>query len=233
MTALKKSVLIIDDEVQIRRFLKVALEPHGYEVIEAENGHAGIVAATSRPPELIILDLGLPDISGLDVLKRLREWFERPIIILSVRDDEGSIVSALDGGADDYLTKPFSVGELLARMRAANRKTVAPSEPMIKAGDLEIDIAARRVARRGMDIKLTSTEFSLLTTLARNAGKVLTHAQILKSIWGPNSSEHVQYIRVYIGHLRQKIEIDPAQPQLIITEPGVGYRFTHSEHPDA
>lgn len=225
MTTVKKQILVIDDELQIRRFLKTALEPHGYAVIDAETGNAGIVAATSHRPDLIILDLGLPDISGLDVLRRLREWYDRPIIILSVRDDEGSIVSALDGGADDYLTKPFSIGELLARMRVATRKSTSASEPVIKIGDLQIDVASHIVSRAGQEIKLTSTEFSLLAVLARNVGKVLTHSQILKAIWGPNSSEHVQYIRVYVGHLRQKVEVDPSHPKLILTEPGVGYRL--------
>ncbi len=225
MTNPKKQVLVIDDELQIRRFLKVALEPHGFAIIEAETGSAGLIAATSHRPDHVILDLGLPDISGFDVLRRLREWYDHPIIVLSVRDDEGSIVSALDGGADDYLTKPFSIGELLARMRVATRKSVTASEPIIRIGDLDVDVAAHVVTRAGQEIKLTSTEFSLLSVLVRNAGKVLTHRQILKEIWGPNSSEHVQYIRVYVGHLRQKIETDPAQPKLILTEPGVGYRF--------
>lgn len=224
MTA-KHIALVIDDEIQIRRFLRVALEPHGCDVKEAETGSSGLVAATTLRPDLIILDLGLPDISGMEVLKRLREWYDRPIIILSVRDDEGSIVSALDLGADDYLTKPFSVGELLARMRVAMRKANVGAEPILQTHDLQIDIAAHRVTLRGEEIKLTSTEFSLLAILVKNAGKVLTHTQILKSIWGPNASEHVQYIRVYVGHLRQKIEADPTQPKLIITEPGVGYRF--------
>lgn len=225
MTESRKSILVIDDEGQIRRFLKVALEPHGYNVKEAESGASGLVEAASGRPELIILDLGLPDMSGLEVLKRLREWYERPIIILSVRDDEATIVAALDGGADDYLSKPFSVGELLARMRAAGRKREIVSEPIITAGDLKIDIAAHRVTRASADIKLTSTEFELLTVLARNADRVMTHRQILKAVWGPNASEHVHYIRIYIGHLRQKIEVNPEQPRIIITEPGVGYRF--------
>ncbi len=225
MTELKKPILVIDDEIQIRRFLKVALEPHGFEVIEADTAASGLVKATTRRPEVIILDLGLPDTPGMEVLSKLREWYELPIIILSVRDDEESIVSALDKGADDYLTKPFSIGELLARIRLAVRKSPTASEPIVTIDDLTLDIPSRRVTRNGIDLKLTSTEFSLLSILARNAGKVMTHTQILKAIWGPNSSEHVQYIRVYIGHLRQKIETDPSQPKIIITEPGVGYRF--------
>lgn len=221
----KNTILIVDDEVQIRRFLRVALEPHGYEVKDAETGNAGLVAATAERPDLIILDLGLPDISGFEVLKRLREWYERPIIILSVRDDEGSIVTALDQGADDYLTKPFGVGELIARMRVALRKTSIKAEPIYRIGDLEVDISAHIVKLKANEVKLTLTEFSLLKLFIQNAGKVLTHSHILKAIWGPNSTEHVQYIRVYIGHLRSKIEIDPAQPRYILTEPGVGYRF--------
>lgn len=222
----KIKILIIDDEPQIRRFLRVALEPHGYEVKDAETGGAGLVAATSERPDLVVLDLGLPDIKGFEVLKRLREWYERPVIILSVRDDEGSIVAALDQGADDYLTKPFGVGELIARMRVALRKQNMNAEPTYKIGELEVDIGAHTVKLNGNEVKLTSTEFSLLKLFVQNAGKVLTHAQILKAIWGPNSTEQVQYIRVYIGHLRSKIETDPAQPRYILTEPGVGYRCT-------
>ena len=225
MTNLQKQILVIDDEIQIRRFLKVALEPHGFHVTEAETGQKGLVAATTCRPDLIILDLGLPDIKGMAVLKRLREWYERPIIILSVRDDEESIISALDSGADDYLTQPFGIGEVLARMRLATRKTSLTAEPVLIVGDLQVDIAAHKVTRAAHELKLTATEFSLLTALIRNIGKVMTHTQILKEIWGPNSADHVQYIRVYIGHLRQKIEVDPSQPRLIITEPGIGYRF--------
>jgi len=226
--AVKTKVLVIDDEVQIRRFMRVALEPHGYEVKEASNGSEGLIASVSERPDLIILDLGLPDISGFEVLKQLREWFERPVIILSVRDDEASIVAALDQGANDYLTKPFSLGELLARMRVALRHAAGNAEPIFKLNDLEVDIASHRVTLKGAEIKLTSTEFSLLKYLVQNAGKVITHTQILKAIWGPNSTEHIHYIRVYIGHLRQKIEADPAQPKFIITEPGVGYRFANA-----
>ncbi|MCX6107952.1 MAG: response regulator [Proteobacteria bacterium] len=225
MTNLQKQILVIDDEIQIRRFLKIALEPHGFNVTEAETGQKGLVAATTCRPDLIILDLGLPDMQGMTVLKRLREWYERPIIILSVRNDEESIISALDSGADDYLTKPFGIGELLARMRLATRKTSTTAEPVVSAGDLQVDIASRKVTRAGQELKLTATEFALLTVLIRNIDKVMTHTQILKEIWGPNSSEHVQYIRVYVGHLRQKIEMDPSQPRHIVTEPGIGYRF--------
>jgi two-component system KDP operon response regulator KdpE len=225
MTNLQKQILVIDDEIQIRRFLKIALEPHGFNVTEAETGQKGLVAATACRPDLIILDLGLPDIQGMTVLKRLREWYERPIIILSVRNDEESIISALDSGADDYLTKPFGIGELLARMRLATRKASTAAEPVVSAGDLQVDIASRKVTRAGQELKLTATEFALLTVLIRNIDKVMTHTQILKEIWGPNSSEQVQYIRVYVGHLRQKIEMDPSQPRLIVTEPGIGYRF--------
>jgi two-component system, OmpR family, KDP operon response regulator KdpE len=225
MTNLQKQILVIDDEIQIRRFLKIALEPHGFNVTEAETGQKGLVAATACRPDLIILDLGLPDIQGMTVLKRLREWYERPIIILSVRNDEESIISALDSGADDYLTKPFGIGELLARMRLATRKASTAAEPVVSAGDLQVDIASRKVTRAGKELKLTATEFALLTVLIRNIDKVMTHTQILKEIWGPNSSEQMQYIRVYVGHLRQKIEMDPSLPRLIVTEPGIGYQF--------
>jgi len=222
----KSTVVVIDDEVQIRRFLSVSLESHGYSIVEATNGREGIAEVATRRPDLVILDLGLPDMDGLEVLKRLREWYESPIIILSVRDDEASIVTALDGGADDYLTKPFKLGELLARMRAAQRHyTHEDVEPIYREGDLQVDLTARRVTVAGVEVRLTATEYDLLRVFVRNAGRVLTHAQILKEVWGPNSREHVQYLRVYVGHLRHKIEQDPSQPRLLITEPGVGYRF--------
>ncbi len=228
----KGRILVIDDEIQIRRFLAVALDPHGFEVKDAECGNAGIIAAATDRPELVILDLGLPDISGFEVLKRLREWYERPIIILSVRDDESSIVTALDQGADDYVVKPFGVAELLARIRVALRKSLGKSEPIISFDGLEVDFTAHRVLRDGKEIKLTSTEFALLKVMVQDAGKVLTHTQLLKAVWGPNSTEQIQYVRVYVGHLRQKIEVDPTQPRFIRTEPGVGYRFQTNSNND-
>lgn len=226
MTSKNGTVLVIDDEPQIRRFLKVALEPHDYKVIEAATGQEGVALAASNRPDIIILDLGLPDKDGQHVLKELRGWFQKPIIILSVRDDEENVVTALDSGANDYLRKPFILNELLARLRLCQRLSQPqPSEPILSFGSLKIDLPAHKVLLEDTEIKLTATEFGLLKILALNAGKVLTHSQILSQVWGPKASENTQYLRVYIGHLRQKLEKDPNQPVLIITEPGVGYRF--------
>jgi len=219
-------ILVIDDEPQIRRFLKVALEPHDYKVEEASSGQEGIALAASNRPDIIILDLGLPDKEGQTILKELREWYQKPIIILSVRDDEENVVKALDSGANDYLRKPFILNELLARLRLCQRLTQPQaSEPILQFGNLKIDFPAHVVSLAGSEVKLTATEFDLLKLLALNAGKVLTHKQILAEVWGPKASENTQYLRVYVGHLRQKLEKDPNQPELIITEPGVGYRF--------
>lgn len=218
--------LIIDDEVQIRRLLRVALEAENYDVHEAESGRQGLVELANRKPAVVLLDLGLPDMNGQDVLKRLREWSEVPVLILSVRDDEGGKVAALDAGAEDYVTKPFSTPELLARLRAAQRKTRPEEEVSVfKAGELIVDLTARVVTRSGREIKLTATEYALLRLFVRHPGRVLTHRYILREIWGPKSEEHRQYLRVYVTHLRQKIEADPATPCLIKTEPGIGYRF--------
>ena len=225
MSDQKRRILVIDDETSIRRFLKVALASHGYEVLEAVNGLEGLSSAANLRPDLIILDLGLPDLPGIKVLHQLREWYQQPIIILSVRDDEESVVEALDGGADDYLTKPFGLGEMLARIRLVCRRTQVASDPAIVVGDLSVDLANRIVTRRGQEIKLTTTEFALLAFMIRNSGKVLTHEQVLKQVWGPNAGQHRQYLRVYVGHLRQKIEDDPSRPKLIVTIPGVGYRI--------
>ena len=222
----KPIVLIIDDEIQIRRLLRVALENENYQVQEAENGQQGLVEITKRKPSVILLDLGLPDIDGLDVLKRLREWSEVPVLILSVRDDEQGKVAALDAGADDYVTKPFSSPELLARLRAVQRKTRPAEEiSVFKHGDLVVDLTARVVTRGDKELKLTATEYALLRLFVKYPGRVLTHRHILRKIWGPKSEEHRQYLRVYVTHLRQKIEPDPAAPALIKTEPGIGYRF--------
>lgn len=226
MTAKNGTILIIDDEQQIRRFLKVALEPHEYKVIEAATGREGLSLAASNRPDFVVLDLGLPDKDGQVVLKELREWFQKPIIILSVRDDEENIVAALDNGANDYLRKPFILNELLARLRLCQRLSQPQSsEPVLSFAHLKIDLSAHKVTLDNLEVKLTATEYNLLRILVLNAGKVLTHRQILSEVWGPKASESIQYLRVYIGHLRQKIERDPNQPQLIITEPGVGYRF--------
>jgi two-component system KDP operon response regulator KdpE len=223
---MKPVALIVDDEPQIRRLLRVVLEGENYQVQEAENGQQGLTEIANRRPAIILLDLGLPDMEGLEVLKRLREWSEAPVLVLSVRDDEQSKVAALDSGAEDYVTKPFSTAELLARLRAAQRKTRPEEEVSIfKSGNLIVDLTARVVKRAGDEIKLTATEYALLRLFVRHPGRVLTHRYILREIWGPKSEEHRQYLRVYVTHLRQKIEPDPTKPSLIRTEPGIGYRF--------
>ncbi len=223
---MKPVALVIDDEVQIRRLLRVVLESADYQVHEAETAAQGLTDAAARRPDVVLLDLGLPDFDGVNVLRRLREWSQVPVIVLSVRDDEEGKVAALDAGADDYVTKPFSSAELLARLRAAQRKT-RPEEEIsrFKSGDLIVDLTARLVTRAGHEVKLTATEYALLRLFVRHAGRVLTHRQILREIWGPKSEEHRQYLRVYVTHLRQKIERDPAAPELVKTEPGIGYRF--------
>jgi two-component system KDP operon response regulator KdpE len=223
---MKLVALIIDDEVQIRRLLRVALESENYQVDEAKTGQQGLVEIANRKPAIILLDLGLPDMEGLEVLKRLREWSEAPVLVLSVRDDEQGKVAALDAGAEDYVTKPFSTPELLARLRAAQRKTRPEEEiSVFKSGDLIVDLTARVVTRAGHEVKLSATEYALLRLFVRHPGRVLTHRHILREIWGPKSEEHRQYLRVYITHLRQKIERDPTAPVLIRTESGIGYRF--------
>jgi two-component system KDP operon response regulator KdpE len=227
---MKPAAIVIDDEVQIRRLLRVALEGENYQVHEAETGQTGLVEIAHRRPAIILLDLGLPDMDGLEVLKRLREWSEAPVLVLSVRDDEVGKVAALDAGAEDYVTKPFSTPELLARLRVAQRKTRPEEEVSVfKCGDLVVDLTTRVVTRAGHEVKLTATEYALLRLFVRHAGRVLTHRYILREIWGPKSEEHRQYLRVYVTHLRQKIEPDSTKPRLIKTEPGIGYRFGSSE----
>jgi two-component system KDP operon response regulator KdpE len=219
-------VLVVDDELAIRRFLRISMEAEGYTFIEAESGEAGLIAAATQRPELIILDLGLPDMDGFTVLQRLREWSAIPVIILTVRDSEEEKVGLLDAGADDYLTKPFGVPELLARVRVALRhKQPADSEPSVRIGDLEIDFADRAVMLRGEPVRLTATEYELLRILARHVGKVVTQRQLLKEIWGPQAVDQSQYLRVYVAQLRKKLERDPGRPEFILTEPGVGYRL--------
>lgn len=220
------TALVIDDEIQIRRLLRVTLEANGYKVIEAVCGKDGLAEAAQRHPDVILLDLGLPDMDGLTVLKRLREWSQAPIVILSVREAEDDKVAALDHGADDFVTKPFSSAELLARLRVAQRHSQPIAENAVfQSGPLQVDLADRIVKVNGKEIKLTPTEYSLLRLLVRNAGKVVTQRQILKEVWGPNSLEQTHYLRVYMAHLREKIEANPAQPVLLITESGVGYRL--------
>jgi two-component system KDP operon response regulator KdpE len=219
-------VLVVDDERAIRRFLRVSLEAHGHAVFEATSGTEALGAAAGVRPDLIILDLGLPDMDGLDVLRRLREWTQTPIVILSVREDETDKVQALDLGADDYLTKPFGVGELLARMRAALRRAAheAP-EPVFSWDELTVDLAHRRVTVDGREVQLTPTEYDLLRALVTHAGKVLTHSQLLRQVWGVAYVQESHLLRVNISNLRRKIEREPARPRYIITEPGVGYRL--------
>lgn len=222
----KAEILIIDDEVQIRKLLQINLESNDYKVIQASNGKEGLILSAGHPPDLILLDIGLPDKNGHEVLKELREWYNKPIIILSVQDDEQDIISALDNGATDYLTKPFRTGELLARIRSAirgNQSTV--NETVITCGDIEIDLTARLAKRNGETLKLTSTEYNLLVLFVKNEGRVLTHQFILKQIWGVGRQTETQYLRVFVGTLRKKIEENPNNPQHIITESGVGYRF--------
>jgi two-component system KDP operon response regulator KdpE len=219
-------VLVIDDELQIRRFLRISLEAGGYEVHEVANGLDGLGRAAQLRPDLIILDLGLPDISGLEVLRRLREWTATPTIILSVRDADRDKVAALDAGADDYLTKPFGLEELLARLRVAQRHAQpGPRSTTYRMGAIEVDLSRRQVTRDGEAVKLTPTEYALLRLLIQHAGRVLTHKQILREVWGPDYVEETHYLRVYFAQLRQKLEDDPSRPRLILTEPGVGYRL--------
>ncbi|HKX12597.1 MAG TPA: response regulator [bacterium] len=218
-------ILVIDDEAAIRKFLRVSLEAQGFKVEEAVSGKEGLTQAIAGRADLIILDLGLPDIEGFEVLARLREWSKVPVIVLTVRDDEEDKVRALDGGADDYLTKPFSVPELLARIRVAERHRLPASEsPLFQSGDLAVDLSARTVKVSGKEVRLTATEWDILRLLIEHAGKVITHRQILKQVWGPNAVEHTQYLRVYVGHLRKKLEQETEQ-SFIRTEPGVGYRL--------
>lgn len=222
----KAEILVIDDEPQIRKLLEINLESNGYKVVQAPNGKEGIVLAASHPPDLILLDIGLPDKSGHEVLNELREWYQRAIIILSVLDNETDIVSALDNGATDYLTKPFRTGELLARIRAAIRRNNADENKTTATfADLHIDFTARTVLKNNLPVKLTSTEYNLLSLFAKNEGRVLTHQFILKEIWGTAFQTETQYLRVFVGTLRKKIETNPNQPQHIFTESGVGYRF--------
>jgi two-component system KDP operon response regulator KdpE len=225
-------VLVVDDETQIRRFLKISLEAHGYHVYETANGQEALEKAAVLRPDLIILDLGLPDQDGLRVLQQLREWTATPVIVLSVRDADRDKIAALDAGADDYLTKPFSVEELMARIRVAQRHARSEASPSVYTnGDLQVDLARRLVTRHGQPVKLTPTEYALLRLLVQHAGKVLTHRQILKEVWGPAFVDETHYLRVYFAQLRQKLEADPKRPQLILTEPGVGYRLVLVDTP--
>jgi two-component system KDP operon response regulator KdpE len=221
-----QTALVIDDEPQIRRLLRVTLEADGYRVLDAATGNDGLLEVARRKPDVVLLDLGLPDLEGLTVLRRIREWSAVPILILSVRDQEEDKVTALDSGADDYVTKPFNSGELLARLRAALRHARPQGvEAIFHAGRLEVDLAKRLVLREGKEIKLTPIEYALLRLLVTHAGKVLTHRQLLTGVWGEKAVGQSHYLRVHIAHLREKLEENSAAPELIITEPAVGYRL--------
>ena len=220
------TILIIDDEIQIRRLLVITLSAHGYKISEAATGKEGLVAAATNHPALIILDLGLPDTDGTEILRKLREWYQKPIIILSVRNSEDDIVNSLDNGANDYLTKPFRTGELLARIRASLRQSQGDEDsPVLLFGSLKIDLSNHTATKNNTVLKLTSTEYALLALLAKNSGRVMTHQSILKEIWGFGYIGQTQYLRVFVAQLRKKIEDDPARPSLLITESGIGYRF--------
>ncbi|MCQ4087654.1 response regulator [Saccharibacillus sp. JS10] len=224
-------ILIVDDEPQIRKLLKVTLAAHGYVVQEADTGEEGIRQASIFHPDLIVLDLGLPDLTGMEVLMRIRDWSGIPVLVLTAKDREADKITALDAGADDYITKPFGMGELVARIRVALRHSAkSTDEPIIRSGSLTIDLAQRIVELNEERIKLTPTEYDLLKALAAHAGKVVTQRQLLQQVWGNQHDEgDSHYLRIYIGHLRKKLEEDPSQPRFIITEPGVGYRFLTQE----
>ena len=227
MSSHRPRILVIDDEPQIHRFLGPALEANGFEMIAAATGAEGLAAIAMRPPDAVVLDLGLPDRDGQDVLVEARSLYAGPIIILSARDREAEKIRALDNAADDYVEKPFGVGEFLARLRAALRHRVVSggAQPVAKIGDVEIDLVRRLVIRAGAPVKLSPREYDLLAQLVLGGGKVMTHRQLLKAVWGEAHVAEVQYLRVFVGHLRQKLEADPAAPRLIVTEPGVGYRL--------
>jgi two-component system KDP operon response regulator KdpE len=222
-------VLLVEDEPQMRRFLRAALEGNGYRLIESTTARDGLAQAAGRNPDAILLDLGLPDGDGIDVTRRIREWGTTPIVVISARGKEQDKIAALDAGADDYLTKPFGVGELLARLRVALRHATRSADgqatPVFTVGDLTVDLVARRVRLGETEVHLTPTEYKLLVTLVRYAGRVVTHRQLLKEVWGPNAIEHTHYLRVYMTHLRHKVEHDPTRPRYLLTEPGVGYRL--------
>lgn len=221
------NVLIIEDELAISRFLRTALEADGLRVYEAGTLQRGLLEAATRKPDLVILDLGLPDGDGLDFIRDVRQWSQMPIIVLSARVEEDDKIAALDAGADDYLSKPFGIGELQARLRVALRRrgSTASPDPVYRFSDITVDLAARRIVRGEEEIHLTPIEFRLLAILLNNHGKVLTQRQLLNQVWGPNAVEHSHYLRIYMGHLRQKLEADPARPRHLLTETGVGYRF--------
>ncbi|GKV95256.1 two-component system response regulator KdpE [Pectobacterium aroidearum] len=224
---MQATILIVEDEKEIRRFVRQALEGEGCRVFDAETMQRGLLEAATRKPDLIILDLGLPDGDGIDYIRDLRQWSSLPVIVLSARTDEQDKIDALDAGADDYLTKPFGIGELLARLRVALRRhsNTQQETPLVSFGAITVDLLNRQVNRDGQELHLTPIEFRLLATLLANPGKVLTQRQLLAQVWGPNAVEHSHYLRIYMGHLRQKLESDPARPRHLLTETAIGYRF--------
>ncbi|MCH4997119.1 two-component system response regulator KdpE [Pectobacterium carotovorum] len=224
---MQATILIVEDEKEIRRFVRQALEGEGCRVFDAETMQRGLLEAATRKPDLIILDLGLPDGNGIDYIRDLRQWSSLPVIVLSARTDEQDKIDALDAGADDYLTKPFGIGELLARLRVALRRhsNTQQETPLVSFGNITVDLLNRQVNREGQELHLTPIEFRLLATLLANPGKVLTQRQLLTQVWGPNAVEHSHYLRIYMGHLRQKLESDPARPRYLLTETAIGYRF--------
>lgn len=232
MNSAKPVIVVVEDDPQICRFLRTSLGAQGFQVVEAGTGERGIIEVGTRKPDLVILDLGLPGIDGVEVIRKVREWSAVPIIVLSARSQEDNKIAALDAGADDYLTKPFGIGELLARIRVSLRHTSRIEnsvETLFCLGDLEVDLAQRSVHIGGREVHLTPIEYRLLTALIHNAGKVLTHRQLLLDVWGPAYVEHAHYVRIYMGQLRRKIETDPAQPKYLLTEAGVGYRLAGGE----
>jgi two-component system KDP operon response regulator KdpE len=224
-------VLVIEDEPEIRRFLRSALGAEGYRVVEAESGARGIAEAGAHKPDLAIVDLGLPDLDGIEVIRRIRAWSPMPVVVLSARAQEKAKVEALDAGADDYVTKPFGVGELLARLRVALRHAArrGSGAPPVRFGEVEVDLERRRVTRAGREVRLTQLEFRLLACLAQHLGLVVTHRQLLREVWGPSHAEHTHYLRIYMKQLRDKLEADPVQPKHLLTDTGVGYRLVNDD----
>ena len=231
MSELRATLLVIEDEPEIRRFLRSALGAEGYRVVEAGSGARGIAEAGAHKPDLAIVDLGLPDVDGIEVIRRIRAWSPLPIVVLSARAQEKAKVEALDAGADDYVTKPFGVGELLARLRVALRHAArrGSGAPLVRFGEVEVDLERRRVARAGREVRLTQLEFRLLACLAQHLGLVVTHRQLLREVWGPSHVEHAHYLRIYMKQLRDKLEADPVQPKYLLTDTGVGYRLVAEE----
>lgn len=230
---MKPRILLIEDDVHIRRFLRASLPTQGYELLEAADGREGLSLAASQPVEVILLDLGLPDLEGIEIIRQVRQWSRVPIIVLSARDQEREKVVTLDAGADDYLTKPFGVGELLARIRVALRRSLQDregrAETFFEVGNIRVDLEKRQVYRAGEEVHLTPTEYKLLTVLIRHAGKVVTHRQLLQEVWGPSFVDQGAYLRIFVRHLRRKLEDNPARPAFLLTDPGVGYRLRAPE----